>query len=708
MALSSAILRNTFKNSPLDETIVSLRRSTISARKSSISAIKVFQKKKLVGDKVSRRERRLNQLFRFRNERRAREDVLEASKSGGGGIAARALDKGKGFLGRIMNALGYLLLGWLTTQLPRILDFIDTLKYRITNIIEAGKGMLRDVRNIISGISGVVSQAVANIKNFDFTDQEGKLQKEIDDLNRSFDSLGTNFEEAKKNVLNITTPPPTQQPSQTQTQQPGEFYGPGGDPSGSGRGQAQQGRRPQPPVTTTQQPPVTTTQQPPVTTQQPQPPSSSSSTNYRSRLKPIHIQALNKISQYESASAGNYNAMNQGTVNDAAGRRPYSGPSQGGIGKDLTNMTIAEILQSQNKKLGNNQGFIHAAGRYQFLKGTLESVLRYANISKNVKFSPDVQDYLAAVLLTMPGGGLSHWTADTRTGLLKDQAGMDLINKAARTPLGKAPPVVQAPQPPTAPAAPAQTQRQPQATAPSNLLALKGTTGSAFAPQGQRARVSIPTSPLMSGNYGNFMPVITSGKGMRDLGRGPRPHNGIDIGASRGTPLFSYLPGRVHQTERSGGPLDGGYGNWVIWKDDKFNAYHFFGHMNSQSPLRAGTKFGVNTKLGTVGGSGNGNPNQYADHLHWEIQTAPPATNGNFNSPLDPITWINQNFNVKPVSVSYSIPRGRRRGGGTKVAFVPIPMGQNTPVNADQSTISRTARNSSLNSIITDVSSAYT
>ena len=64
--------------------------------------------------------------------------------------------------------------------------------------------------------------------------------------------------------------------------------------------------------------------------------------------------------------------------------------------------------------------------------------------------------------------------------------------------------------------------------------------------------------------------------------------------------------------------------------------------------------------------------------------------------------------NVKPVNVSYNIPRGRRRGGGTKVAFVPIPMGQNTPVNAGQSTISRTARNSSLNSIITDVSSAYT
>jgi murein DD-endopeptidase MepM/ murein hydrolase activator NlpD len=686
MALSSALLRDTFKSSPLDETIVSLRRSTISTRKSSIKAIKVFQKKKLVGDRINQKERRLNQLFRFRNERRSREDILEANKSSGGGIAARALDKGKGFLGRIMNALGYLLLGWLTTQLPKILAFIDTLKYRIGNIINAGKRMLQDVRNIVVGIKGVVSQGIANIKNFDFTDKEGKLQKEIDGLNESFDSLGKNFDDAVDNVKNITTPKPEP-----------EFQGPGGDPSGSGKGQAQQ----RPSQSTTESTPAT--------------PSTSGSTsggNYSSRLQPIHRQALDKISEYESAAAGNYNAMNQGTVPDRAGRRPYSGPSKGGIGKDLTNMTIAEVLQSQNKKLGNNQGFIHAAGRYQFLKGTLESVLRYAGISDKVKFSPDVQDYLAAVLLTMPGGGLSHWTADKRTGLLKDQAGMDLINKAAQTPLGKAPPVVQSPQPTVVPSpSPAQPQQKPRpAPASTGLTSLKGTTGSAYAPQGRGASVSIPTSPISQGRKGGA--VITSGMGQRDLGKGLKQHSGIDIGARRGTPLYSYLPGKVHQTGKLGASNDGGYGNWVTWKDDKFNAYHFFGHMNTQSPLRPGSKFGSKTMLGTVGGSGFGNPNEYTDHLHWEISNLTPDSMGNFRAPSDPITWMNKNFtdsgNVKPVNVSYNIPRGQRKRNGPLITYIPVPIEKPTPIPTGGSMSSGSSRGTSLNSIVTDVSTAYT
>jgi hypothetical protein len=434
--INTPVLRNVFKKTNLDEQILSLRKNSIFARKSSINARKVLTRKTLVSAKAQQTEKRINFLFETRNRRRRREELLEANSTKSGyvsGTVKNALDRGKGFLGKIMDSLGFLLLGWLVNQLPRILVFIDTLKFRITNIIDAGKSMIKNIGNIINGIGGVVSQATQNIMNFDFqdfNDPNGKFQSKIKELDDNIKSLGSDFEDAKANILNITTPPTEEerrqkeeQPGQaTRPSTPGEYYGPGGDPSGSGAGQAQQGTRPQQPTPTPTPAPTPT-------------PTPAPTTSYRSKLQPIHIQALNKISEYESAAAGNYNAMNQGTVNDAAGRRPYSGPSRRGIGKDLTNMTIAEILQSQDKRLGNNQGFIHAAGRYQFLKGTLQIVVKQSGISDKVKFSPDVQDYLAAVLLTMPGGGLSHWTADRRTGLLRDQAGMDLINRASRTPL---------------------------------------------------------------------------------------------------------------------------------------------------------------------------------------------------------------------------------------------------------------------------------
>ena len=65
--------------------ITTLRKSTIGARKASIS-VNVFRKKDNVGTTIYRKERRLNQLFRFRQERRNRESALEASSLPGSGL----------------------------------------------------------------------------------------------------------------------------------------------------------------------------------------------------------------------------------------------------------------------------------------------------------------------------------------------------------------------------------------------------------------------------------------------------------------------------------------------------------------------------------------------------------------------------------------------------------------------------------------------
>ena len=153
-------------------------------------------------------------------------------------------------------------------------------------------------------------------------------------------------------------------------------------------------------------------------------------------MAPIHRQALDKISQYESASAGGYNAMNQGTVPDKKGQKPRSGHSMNIIGKNLTDMTLQEVLAHQSMSLSNDQGFIHAAGRYQFIGNTLPGVIKRSNLPLSTKFSPDIQDRLA-VQLMIEAGGPGPWLADKRTGLLRDAAGMDLIRRAAKTPLGK-------------------------------------------------------------------------------------------------------------------------------------------------------------------------------------------------------------------------------------------------------------------------------
>ena len=585
MSLSSALLRDTFKRSSLDDNLVTLRKSTIGARKASIKAVKVFRKKDNVGTTIYRKERRLNQLFRFRQERRNRESALEASSVPGSGLVSRTLNKGKGFLGRIMNALGYLLLGWLVGELPRILALIETLKVRIGNIVQAAKRMIQDIRNIIGGLKGVVTQTIANIKNFDFTDKEGKLQKEIDNLDAAVASLGTNWNDAVYNAKNLTTPP---EKEEQKPKKELEYYGPGGNPDGSGQGQAQQ--KPEESGSGQGQ----AQQAPPVT----QVPSG----------RTVNAQALLDTISYAEGTS------------DPAGYNKWFG---GRTDMDLSKMTINEVVAEQKKRQRerdpsarfiNAQGkedYSFAVGKYQILFPEVAAVKAGFDPAVD-KFTPENQDKMAIVKFIMGQAGLTQKEIDGpltpkvidklapvfasfpnlfgpdkfgRYGTKSSYYGQggksqEELEKYYSSRLNsynssviKSPSTQQIPPP-------AQPQQPPQTTAGS-LMPLSGTTGSAYAPQGKGASVSIPTSPILRSKPGAYTPKITSGMGKR----WGKSHNGIDVGASRGTQLFSYLPGKVYQTGRLGASNDGGYGNWVTWKDDKFNAYHFFGHMNAQGNL---------------------------------------------------------------------------------------------------------------------------
>jgi len=505
--------------------------------------------------------------------------------------------------------------------------------------------------------------------------------------------LGADFDDAVDNVKNITKPEPEPEP------------------------------KPEPvpiPVTPTPTEPTPTTPSAPKPTTPaiptPVPTPSVSGANYSSRLQPIHRKALDKISQYESAAAGNYNAMNQGTVNDSAGRRPGSGSSKRIIGRDLTKMSIADILKSQDKRLGNDQGFIHAAGRYQFLRGTLQMVLKQAGISDKVKFSPDVQDYLAAVLLTMPGGGLSHWTADRRTGLLRDRAGMDLINKAARTPLKKASPVVQSPpsvvvpapptpqQPPTPPAPRPPKRNQMPGSRPTistggmNLIPLRsGERGLVQGGSGSRRGPDGTTESQYATHYHIDGPANLSKK-QRGQIREVAFH-AIKAMFNRGSHV--HLGSSAQTLYR--GMSDSKLRNAILYEQQRHDARSSpavdIQELNSklqrtlpgQPGARTTFPFAVG-QVYTAGGYG-----REAKIIGTDQISVSHGAEGSSAS------------NVKPVNVSSNIPRGQRKRGGTLITYIPVPVGKPKTVPVGGSPMrSGSSGGLSLNSIITDISTAYT
>jgi hypothetical protein len=124
--------------------------------------------------------------------------------------------------------------------------------------------------------------------------------------------------------------------------------------------------------------------------------------------------ALDVIGKYESDPVGSYNAVNQIGIKGGHGVLGYSGHFSGLYpGENLTDKTVGEImaLQYDDRTLTNQQWLdqrrLHAVGRYQFIGRTLASLVRRHNISLDDKFTPELQDKLAIILLNE--AGLGSW-----------------------------------------------------------------------------------------------------------------------------------------------------------------------------------------------------------------------------------------------------------------------------------------------------------
>lgn len=110
-------------------------------------------------------------------------------------------------------------------------------------------------------------------------------------------------------------------------------------------------------------------------------------------------------------------------------------------------------------------------------------------------------------------------------------------------------------------------------------------------------------------------PVI---KGRVSSGFGNRPHpllkirrhhDGIDISAKRGTPIYATADGTVKYAKRNGG-----YGKMVML-DHKYGYQTRYGHMN-KILVRKGQTIKRGEKIGEVGNSGLST----APHLHYEVR----------------------------------------------------------------------------------------
>ncbi|HAL01359.1 MAG TPA: peptidase M23, partial [Exiguobacterium sp.] len=127
---------------------------------------------------------------------------------------------------------------------------------------------------------------------------------------------------------------------------------------------------------------------------------------------------------------------------------------------------------------------------------------------------------------------------------------------------------------------------------------------------------------------------ITQGYGAASGVYGYTFHNGIDIGAPTGTPIYASAAGKVITSR-----YYGAYGNHVMMTHT-VNGIQYttvYAHMNSRA-VSVGQTIAKGTKIGTVGSTGNA----FGAHLHFEMHRGSYVYSGtSAANSVNPLNYFN-------------------------------------------------------------------
>ena len=132
----NSLFKSSISIRSIGDSLQSFSDGLVAARRNSDETIKTIRQRNIFKRNSIRND---NKYFRQRQEnikRKAREDELEASSVQGvpktqGNILAKST---RGFLGRMLDFIGILIIGWAITNLPKIINAIQGLKKRISSV----------------------------------------------------------------------------------------------------------------------------------------------------------------------------------------------------------------------------------------------------------------------------------------------------------------------------------------------------------------------------------------------------------------------------------------------------------------------------------------------------------------------------------------------------------------------------------------------
>ena len=183
----NSLLKSSISIKSMRDTVSNFTSGITNARKTATELVKKTRESNVFKKRLIRSD---NEFFSRRREnvrRKEREDELEAASVTGvvkkrGTVTATST---KGFLGRILDFFGIILIGWFVTRLPKILDAIGKVITRIRQLVGVLSGFVEGVTDILVSMKRAIRGAIDALPSFDFLKAKKESEEEIEKTENS-------------------------------------------------------------------------------------------------------------------------------------------------------------------------------------------------------------------------------------------------------------------------------------------------------------------------------------------------------------------------------------------------------------------------------------------------------------------------------------------------------------------------------------------
>jgi murein DD-endopeptidase MepM/ murein hydrolase activator NlpD len=190
-----------------------IRSGFSSAAKTSVGIGKILFKKTKVKREAIVNDQKLFNRRRENSRRKISEDTLEMSQVGGIARATGTVIENStgGLLGRIMDAIGSFIVGWLVYNLPNIIRMVENLITRIKTAGQILGNFVKNIGKIFTGSGRLLGAVLTNLVTLDIFDTSNRVESAFTDLQNTFSDLQTGIRDG----INSVTTPLGQMPGET-------------------------------------------------------------------------------------------------------------------------------------------------------------------------------------------------------------------------------------------------------------------------------------------------------------------------------------------------------------------------------------------------------------------------------------------------------------------------------------------------------------